>query len=84
MPSYAVASLQTSLSGSPDPSPSAGEKPTAKAPPKVKSDAVCMDWTPSPTHLLSLAQSSHLGLLSLALFLGSPLTSTWNLLPCAS
>ncbi|KAJ6615902.1 hypothetical protein lerEdw1_015111 [Lerista edwardsae] len=34
-PSYAVASLQTSLSASPDPSLSAGEKPTAKAPPKA-------------------------------------------------
>lgn len=33
-PSYAAASLQTGMSGSPDPSPSAGEKPTIKAAPK--------------------------------------------------
>uniref|UniRef100_A0A8D0DLM7 DNA repair protein XRCC1 n=1 Tax=Salvator merianae TaxID=96440 RepID=A0A8D0DLM7_SALMN len=33
-PSYAAASLQSSMSGSPDPSPSAAEKPTVKASPK--------------------------------------------------
>ncbi|XP_053253963.1 DNA repair protein XRCC1 isoform X1 [Podarcis raffonei] len=33
-PSYAAASLQTSVSSSPDPSPSAAEKPTTKASPK--------------------------------------------------
>nr|XP_056702239.1 DNA repair protein XRCC1 [Euleptes europaea] len=33
-PSYAAASLQTSVSSTPDPAPSSAEKPTAKAPPK--------------------------------------------------
>uniref|UniRef100_A0A8D2JGL1 DNA repair protein XRCC1 n=1 Tax=Varanus komodoensis TaxID=61221 RepID=A0A8D2JGL1_VARKO len=44
-PSYAAASLQTSMSGSPDPSPSSVEKPTSKGAPKVKWagwEAVCV------------------------------------------
>uniref|UniRef100_A0A8D2J313 BRCT domain-containing protein n=1 Tax=Varanus komodoensis TaxID=61221 RepID=A0A8D2J313_VARKO len=48
-PSYAAASLQTSMSGSPDPSPSSVEKPTSKGAPKVKWagwEAVCVHESP--------------------------------------
>ncbi|XP_062995959.1 DNA repair protein XRCC1 [Elgaria multicarinata webbii] len=59
-PSYAAASLQTGMSGSPDPSPSSVEKPTPKAspkePPPVKRK---FEFSKDNTSLSTAAKKTH-------------------------